>query len=158
MDGPSSSGQLLILALQFGLPLALIVLGCVAGRVIERRHFQSIISREAGMTMAIPTNLKRPPDLPVADTFLVVGSVVIASDYFKTLGAGLKSLVGGRLGTLETLVERARREAILRMREQAAYYGAQMVLNVRLETSSVGGVRRPMVEVMAYGTAVILAR
>lgn len=150
---------LIYFLLYFGPPLFLIALGYVAGRIIERRHLKSIAEREARLALAVPTNLKTVPSRPVAGSFLVMGSVVIASDFYKTFGARLKSMVGGRLGTLETLMERGRREAVLRMREQAASYGAQVVFNVRLETSTIvssqGRNSMPGIEVMAYGTAVI---
>jgi len=156
--GQASSGELIPLLLQFGLPLFLILLGYIAGRIIERRHIRSILDRENRLRLAIPTNLKQAPDRPVAQAFLVSGSVVIAADYYQTLGAQIKKLVGGRLGTLETLLERSRREAILRMREQAAWQGAHLVLNVRLETSSISeGAGMPRVEVLAYGTALVFA-
>ena len=161
MDGPSPAEQLIGLLINLGIPVFFILLGYVVGRIIERRHIKSLLAREGSLQLAVLTNLKSVPDRPVAQTFLVMGSVVIASDYYKTFGAQLKNLVGGRLGTLETLVERARREAILRMREQAAAYGAQLVLNVRLETSTITRSERrtsmPSVEVLAYGTAVVFS-
>ena len=48
------------------------------------------------------------------------------------------------------LVDRARREAILRMKEQAA--DADLFVNLKLETSSVSQVGS--VEVLAYCTAI----
>ncbi len=117
--------------------------------------------RESQLKLAAPTSLKTPPARPVAQSFLVSGSVVIASDFYKSLGAQLKTLVGGRLMTLETLVERGRREAILRMREQAAAQGAHIVMNVKIETSTITRSERkasmPSVEVLAYGTAVVFS-
>ncbi len=147
------------MVMTWGTPVALILIGYFVGRYMERNHLASLARREAAMTIAIPTSMKTPPDRPIAQSFLVTGSVVIASDYFKTFGANLKTLVGGRLGTLETLVDRGRREAMMRMREQAAAYGAQLVLNVRMETSTItrsqGKASMPSVEVLAYGTAVV---
>lgn len=139
-------------------PLGLIALGFLSGRIIERRHFRSLSRREA-QPGPVLTNLKRVPGGPtvIASTFCV-GSVVIASDYFKFFGARLKGLVGGRLRTLETMLERGRREALLRLRDQAAQAGADMVLNVRLETAVIMRTRQggsyPAAEVIAYGTAV----
>jgi len=54
----------------------------------------------------------------------VSGNVVIAMDYFKKIIANLKSLVGGSLDSYETMLERARREAIVRMLKQADELGA----------------------------------
>ena len=50
---------------------------------------------------------------------LVTGECVISGDYFKNFVAGLKNLFGGRLTTFESVIDRGRREAILRMREKA---------------------------------------
>ncbi|MHC4983952.1 MAG: YbjQ family protein [Planctomycetota bacterium] len=148
--------------IQFGLPLFLILLGFLVGRVTERRHFRSLKQREA-QSGPVLTNLKKlPGGARCVASSLCLGSVVIASDYFKFFGASLKGLVGGRLRTLETVLERGRRESLLRMRQQAAEFGADMVMNVRLETAIVMRSRKnrayPAAEVIAYGTAVKLAR
>ncbi len=82
--------------------------------------------------------------------------MVISVDYFKRSVAGLRALVGGRMKTYETLLDRARREAILRMKQQAKQLGANMVFNVKLETASISkGAKDSIgsVEVYAYGTA-----
>mgnify|MGYP006288548367 CR=1 FL=1 len=63
--------------------------------------------------------------------------------------------MGGRISVYETLLDRARREAVLRMKEQALRRGYRMIVNVRIESTSIGGVRGgiPAMEVFAYGTA-----
>jgi uncharacterized protein YbjQ (UPF0145 family) len=89
---------------------------------------------------------------------MVTGSVVISVDYFKRFVAGLRKLVGGRVTTYETLLDRARREAILRMKERAKDLGAYIVFNVKIETASISKGRKQTVgsvEVLAYGTALI---
>jgi uncharacterized protein YbjQ (UPF0145 family) len=91
-------------------------------------------------------------------TTLVRGSVVISVDYFKRFLARLRMIFGGRIHTYESLLDRARREAILRMQEQARELGASMIFNMRFETSSISKGRKDAVgtvEVLAYGTAVI---
>ena len=82
---------------------------------------------------------------------------MISVDYFKAVLAGLRNFFGGRVTSYETLLDRARREAILRMKESASAYKAQMIFNVKLETSSISkGPRNAIgsVEVLAYGTAI----
>jgi uncharacterized protein YbjQ (UPF0145 family) len=59
-------------------------------------------------------------------------------------------------------LERARREAILRMTEEAQQQGFDAIFNVRLETSRLANARRDGkgvagVEMLAYGTAVKFA-
>ena len=58
----------------------------------------------------------------------------------------------------ESLLDRGRREAILRMKEQAIAWGGTQIYNVRLETSNIGsqggGKGLAALEVTAYGTAI----
>lgn len=129
------------------------------GRASERRHFSELARRELQLQHAPVTTLRRPPAaVEVARSQLVTGSAVISLDYFKRFAAGLRSLIGGRIRAYEPLLVRGRREALLRMREQAALQGFDMVINVRLETSCLAatgsdGKRTAGVEVLAYGTA-----
>ena len=53
----------------------------------------------------------------------------------------------------ESLLDRGRREAMLRMKKQASALGADYVFNVKYETMAVGGGRLASIEVLAYGTA-----
>lgn len=133
-------------------------LGYVFGRIAERRHFSSIRKREAELQPLLTFNEGRLPTGDWTDGQLVGGNVVISVDYFKRLAAGLRSLFGGRLTTYESLLERGRREAILRMKEQARSLGSTMVINVRIETASISKGREDQigsVEVYAYGTALL---
>jgi uncharacterized protein YbjQ (UPF0145 family) len=139
--------------------LTLLVIGYGFGRYSESRHYKSIISREKLMN-ALPAIASRiPPAVKQpCESQLVSGNVVVSVDYFKRFFFGLRNLVGGRVTGYETLLDRARREAILRMKEDAKRLGAQQVFNVKYETSSITKGRRQQVgavEVLAYGTAII---
>lgn len=141
--------------------LILLGLGYGFGRLAETRHYHSIISREKTLNRLPAICSKFPPVvLAPPQTCLVYGNVVVSVDYFKRILAKLRNLVGGRVKSYETLIDRARREAILRMKEQAEQCGATMVFNVKLETSSISKGRKNAigsVEVLAYGTAFIPA-
>ncbi len=143
-------------------PIILIGVGVFAGRVNERRHWRSLARREHVLREVPVLNIKRLPDgleEQVEWSHLLVGEVVIASDYFKSFVASLKSLIGGRIRVFETLIHRGRREATLRVVEQARSEGANLVMNLRLETATVGRGQKqgmPMAEILAYGTAVKL--
>ena len=85
----------------------------------------------------------------------VAGSVVLSVDYFKKFLYSLRKIVGGEARSLESLMDRGRREAVLRMKEQ--YPDADTIFNVRLETTNISGSNPKAlgaVEVFAYGTAV----
>lgn len=141
--------------------LVLLVAGYSFGRYAERRHYRSIIAREAQFN-ALPAIAARTPpmDQPYRQA-LVIGSVVVSVDYFKRFLAALRNLFGGRVTSYETLLDRARREALLRMKAEAQSLGARMVFNVKYETASISkGARQTIgsVEVLAYGTALIADR
>jgi uncharacterized protein YbjQ (UPF0145 family) len=142
--------------------LVLMLLGYGFGQYAERRHYQSILDREKQYRqemLLIQTRI--PPESEhQQDSQLVMGSVVISVDYFKRFLAGLRGFFGGQVKSYESLVDRARREAILRMQEQALKLGADKVVNLKLETSSISKGRRQRIgsiEVLAYGTALIPA-
>lgn len=144
--------------------IALIVLGYVAGSIAEKRHYSSIKERELEMVqLPVVTSHAAYREADVRDSVLVMGSVVISIDYFKRFLAVLRNLFGGRVRSYESLVDRARREAILRMKEEAKRKHADLIVNFRLETSAVGksaNRKRHIgsVEALAYGTAVSLHR
>jgi uncharacterized protein YbjQ (UPF0145 family) len=143
----------------FGL---LIALGYVAGTIAEKRHYSSIRKREEEMLdLAVVTLRKTHSDSDIQQAELVMGSAVISIDYFKRFLAILRNIFGGRVRSYESLVDRARREAILRMKEDALKKDADIVINFRLETSAIGksaNRKRQVgsVEALAYGTALCL--
>lgn len=141
--------------------LALLILGLVVGSITERRHFASLTRREGRFSDIGIVNLKtvRDPETVGAATF-VCGDAVIGTDYFKGFVAKLRGIVGGEIHSYETLMQRARREATLRMLQQARDIGATEIWNVRYETSNIrsgAGSRNPAVsvEIFAFGTAVV---
>lgn len=145
---------------QILLVVFLLILAFFTGSFVERRHYKSIIRREDALRDLVVVVAKTlPPLRPPPATTLVRGNAVISVDYFKRFLARLRMIFGGRIHTYESLLDRARREAILRMQEQARELGATMIFNMRFETSSISkGSKNAVgtVEVLAYGTAIIL--
>lgn len=145
--------------IQIGLFLTLLAIGFFAGRYLEQRHFTSIIAREKQL-LPLLTYSERviPEQYATHKGELVCGNVVVSVDYFKVVSAALRKLVGGRVQAYESLMERGRREAILRMKEAAQAKGASAIFNVRIETASISKGQNNQigcVEVYAYGTALI---
>ncbi len=150
------------LIIGLGVFAVLMLVGWIFGGISERRHFEQLRARENELRGVLIFNESRPSaDLAAREGRLVAGSVVIAEDYFKRFAAGLRSLFGGRLTAYESLVDRGRREAILRMKQEAHSLGAKMVFNVRIETSTLTDTSNPKAmfsaEFIAYGTALIAA-
>lgn len=136
---------------ELGIAAILLVLGYVVGGARERRHFEDLKQREAMQLKLVMIRTDKGPKLLTGETFLVSASVVIASDYFKDTVGRLKNFFGGRMTTHENLLDRARREAICRLREHAVNRGAGQIVDVHLETNFLDQMGA---EVSAYGTAV----
>ena len=149
------------LLINIGLFVFLLLLGYFVGTFLERQHYVSIRQRERDLLKFPVVNFRSVPlSWRVDSSGLATGSVVVSVDYFKRFLAGLRVLIGGRVKSYETLLDRGRREALLRMKEQALADGYDAVINVRLETSrlaSANGQGTAGVEILAFGTAVKLA-
>lgn len=145
------------LIIQLSIFLLLLAVGFFFGRRAEKRHYHSILEREDSLRHVVVLGERFPPAAKAdCDTALVSGSVVISVDYFKTVVAALRNLVGGHINAYESLLDRARREAVLRMQAHAADLQADMVVNIKFETCRVSGNTNGAigsVEVLAYGTA-----
>ena len=145
--------------------LFLILLGLAfsIGNIVEKKHYQDITLREQQLLHLPAVSSRRLENSEdILETQMVMGNVVVSLDYFKRILAGLRNFLGGRIISYEGLLDRARREAILRMKEKAQSFQADLILNMRLETvniaqlssaSTVGGY-----EILAYGTAVKLQK
>jgi len=142
-------------------PFIVMLIGGLVGAAQERQHFKELDSRERALAGMSVTDLKTPPPgMAVDRAELVVGAVVIAADHFKSFRARWRKLIGGEFKFLSRMQERARREAILRMLEQARMKGATAVCNVRVETCAIAGKQPGKIsgcELIAYGTALIPA-
>jgi uncharacterized protein YbjQ (UPF0145 family) len=139
----------------FVLPL---VLAFFWSRWIDRKHFARIVERETEYSDITVTDLRTFPGgrEPEAGE-LVTGATVVANDYFKTWAASIRNIFGGEVRGLERLLERGRRESMVRMLAEARALGANAVYNVRIDTSSIAGKRAGAaagVEVLVSGTAV----
>lgn len=132
----------------------LLIIGFAFGQWNERRHYRSIFKREAELADLPAIASKHPPVDQLYRQYLVSGNVVVASDYFKSFLASLVNLFGGRVKAFESLLDRGRREALLRLKEQAQQQHATAVFNIKYETVRVGG-RVTTIEVLAYGTALV---
>jgi len=84
---------------------------------------------------------------------LVRGSTVRAKHLGADIVASLRNLVGGEVREYAALLAGAREQAIDRMITQAEDLGADAIIAMRLETSTI---QQGTSEVLAYGTAVRL--
>ncbi|WP_220749802.1 MULTISPECIES: YbjQ family protein [Jannaschia] len=84
---------------------------------------------------------------------LVKGSTVRSKHIGSDIVAGLRNIVGGEVKEYASLLTGAREQAIDRMVAEAHLLGANAIVAMRLETSTI---TQAASEVVAYGTAVRL--
>src|SRR5262245_6470703 len=119
----------------------LISLGYFVGGYIERRHFRELDVREAGNEGFLVTQLKSYPAAvagPSPPTILF-GEAVISSDYLKTFLGSMRKIFGGEMRSYQSLLVRARREALQRLVEDARSQGYNAVCNVRYASTDISG-------------------
>lgn len=144
---------LISLSISFGPFIALLLIGLAFGSRAQRRHIADLDKREAALGPFLLTTLGH---MDGRHGTLVTGSTVVAFDFFRRIAVVLRKIIGGRFYMHEAMMMRARREAILRMAENAQSQGASAVHNIRLVNSNLGNSGSAMggCEVVAYGTAI----
>lgn len=128
------------LILSIAIPLILIGMGYFAGRFAEYSHFSSLEQREHENLGIVRTNSRAflVPRTDALPPTLVCAETAIASDYFKNFLSAFRKFFGGEMRSYNSLMERARRETILRLVEQARSRGYNAICNLRLEPSDIG--------------------
>ncbi|HEX5505008.1 MAG TPA: heavy metal-binding domain-containing protein [Thermomicrobiales bacterium] len=82
------------------------------------------------------------------------GLVVRSRGLGGNIMAGLRSLGGGEIVEYTEMLEEARRHALDRLVQNATAMGANAVIMMRFDSSELG---QTMSEIVAYGTAVVIA-
>jgi uncharacterized protein YbjQ (UPF0145 family) len=88
---------------------------------------------------------------------MVRGIVVRSPTIAQGIMGGLKNIIGGRIGAYTEMCEQTREQAYDVMIQHAEQLGANAILAVRYDASSVEP-RGGAVEVLCYGTAVVLRK
>ncbi len=85
---------------------------------------------------------------------LVYGITVRSRGLGRNLTAGLRSLAGGEITEYTDLAHQARQQSLDRLSEQAQALGANAVISVMFDSTSIG---QTMDEIIAFGTAVVVS-
>lgn len=137
-----------------------LVISYFTGMWSEKRHNRSLEAREKDLGRLPVVSDADLEHLPVPERVeFVSGSIVLGADYFRHKLSQLVSLFGGNIAQLERLLVRARREAYLRMRQNAG--AADVIADLRYETTMISdntSGKLPVVEVYVYGTAIHFAK
>ena len=86
---------------------------------------------------------------------IVAGEAVLGANVFKDMFASVRDIVGGRSGTYEKELRKARQIAIDELSEQARELGANAVVGIDLDYEVLGD-KNGMLMVSASGTAVVV--
>jgi uncharacterized protein YbjQ (UPF0145 family) len=86
---------------------------------------------------------------------VIAGEAILGANVFKDLFAGIRDLVGGRSGTYERELQRAREIALEELEQKANDLGANAVIGVDIDYEVLGQ-GNGMLMVSASGTAVIV--
>ncbi len=130
------------------------------GSLSERRHLRNLEEREKKCKgfKVTDTKIFHSISLDSPTPKLFIGEVTVASDYYKRFAGGLKNLFGGEIKSYSILMQRAQREAVLRIIESARGEGYNAICNLRIENADIGGNAEykkasVMVSIIAYATA-----
>lgn len=86
---------------------------------------------------------------------VVTGEVIIGANMFKDFFAGIRDIVGGRSGSYEGVLRKAKDEALLEMQQRALRLGANAIVGIDLDYETVGS-GGSMLMVACSGTAVVI--
>lgn len=107
--------------------------------------------------MLASTTFEIPAHEIVEHKGLVRGIVVRSPTISQGILGGLKNIIGGRIGAYTAMCEQTRGQAYEEMEKHAAALGANAIIGIRYDASSVES-RGAAVEVLCYGTAVVVRR
>jgi uncharacterized protein YbjQ (UPF0145 family) len=85
---------------------------------------------------------------------MVRGIIVRSPTISQGILGGLKNIIGGQIGAYTTMCEQTRGQAYDEMVRHAAELGANAIVGIRYDASSVES-KGAAVEVLCYGTAVV---
>ncbi|HAS4541306.1 TPA: heavy metal-binding domain-containing protein [Vibrio cholerae] len=86
---------------------------------------------------------------------VIAGEAILGANIFKDLFAGIRDIVGGRSGTYERELEKARAIALEELQQHAVALGANAVVGIDLDNETFGKANG-MLMVSVSGTAVVV--
>ncbi|MEW9798237.1 heavy metal-binding domain-containing protein [Alteromonas sp. CYL-A6] len=87
---------------------------------------------------------------------IVIGEAVMGANLFKDLFASIRDIVGGRSGSYEDELTKARKMAFSELEQEALHMGANAVVGIDIDYQVIGE-KGSMLMVSISGTAVRLA-
>ena len=86
---------------------------------------------------------------------IVTGETIIGANIFKDFMAGIRDIVGGRSGSYEKVLIKAKNTSMKEMQERAENLGANAVVGIDIDYETIGE-GNAMLMVAVSGTAVVV--
>lgn len=86
---------------------------------------------------------------------IVSGETIIGANFVRDLFASVRDFIGGRSGSYEEVLRKAKATALKEMEDEARRMGANAVIGIELDYAAIGN-NGSMLMVTATGTAVIV--
>jgi uncharacterized protein YbjQ (UPF0145 family) len=87
---------------------------------------------------------------------VVRGIIVRSPTISQGILGGLKSIIGGNIGSYTQMCEQTRQQAYDLLLDHARALGANAIVGMRYDASEIGSKGGAATEVLCYGTAVII--
>ncbi|MBE7651713.1 heavy metal-binding domain-containing protein [Tenacibaculum finnmarkense genomovar finnmarkense] len=84
---------------------------------------------------------------------IVTGETIIGANFIKDFFAGIRDIVGGRSGSYEKVLRKAKDTSLKEMQERAEALGADAIVGVDLDYETLGA-KGGMIMVTTSGTAI----
>ena len=87
---------------------------------------------------------------------LVFGEIIAGSNFIRDFFAGITDFIGGRSGAYVRRLSRGREEALAEMKENAQKLGANAIVGVEVNYTTITSESKSMFMIVASGTAVVV--
>ncbi|MDD3144483.1 MAG: heavy metal-binding domain-containing protein [Candidatus Gracilibacteria bacterium] len=137
--------------------IILLGLGYFFGHRAEKNHYKRIIEKEKELIDIVVLTKTDVKNLNAETGEIVYGTIVVSIDYFKKFISSFVKIFGGRINAYESLLDRARRDTLVKVKQQAKDAGCNAIANLKIETSSISKGQKGQigsVEILSYATAV----
>ena len=106
--------------------------------------------------LPVTTTFELPGYLILETRGVVRGIVVRSPTLLQGFLGGLKTMIGGRIGAYTAMCEQTRQQAYEEMVDHARQLGANAIVGMRYDGSTVETGSTGATEVLCYGTAVLV--
>jgi len=125
----------------------------------EKKHYKQIKQKESELKNIVVLSKYDAKILDIKWTELVTWSIVLSIDFFKNFISWFVNFFGWEMTAYESILDRARRDTLVKIKEKAKKNWFNAIANLKLETSSISKWNKWKiwsVEVLAYATAINL--